>query len=123
MAPLLLLALVRLVLAAAGVGAAIAIGVDARVALVTAAVAAAFCAFLVTASRQGRPRAHTTALPEPAWRVALRATYPSTIGLAALTVLSLAIKPQLAAFTGGILAGLALLAFAAAAQVEWWRRV
>lgn len=118
-----MLGALRLVLAAAGVSLAIALGVRTPVALVTAVVAAAFCAFAVISSRQGRPRLVASASAEPAWRVALRATYPSTIGLTALTIAGLVIKPQLAAFTGGLLAALGALALVAAAQVGWWNRV
>jgi len=56
------------------------------------------------------------------FRVALAATYPSTIGLAALTIFALILKPQLAALTAGLLAGLALAAASIAAQIAWTRR-
>lgn len=111
MTPILLLALLRLALSALGVAIAVAVGVDPTVAAITWVVGAAFCGFAVISTRQGMfrgPRAYT----EPAWRVALRATYPSTVALAALTAAALVIKPQLGALMAGLLAGLGFAALA-----------
>ena len=117
-----MLALLRLALSAAGVAGAIARGVRPSVAFVTWVFGAVVCGFAVISTRQGMVRAPARPRTEPAWRVALRATYPSTIGLTALTVLGLAIKPQVGALTAGLLAGLGFAALAVAAQLEWWRR-
>ena len=40
------------------------------------------------------------------WRMALRGTYPSTLGLALLTAVSLAFSPMLAAVLAGVIGGL-----------------
>jgi hypothetical protein len=115
-------ALLRLALSAAGVAGAIARGVRPSVAFVTYVFGAVVCGFAVISTRQGMARTSSHPRTEPAWRIALRATYPSTIGLTALTLLGLAIKPQVGALTAGLLAGLAFATLAAAAQVEWSRR-
>jgi hypothetical protein len=112
----------RLALSAAGVAGAIVRGVRPSVAFVTYVFGAVVCGFAVISTRQGMARASSRPRTEAAWRLALRATYPSTIGLTVLTVLSLAIKPQVGALTAGLLAGLAFATLAAAAQVEWSRR-
>jgi hypothetical protein len=113
----------RFALSSAGVAAAIALDVQAPVALVTWLFGAVVCGFAVISTRQGMVRAAPQPRSEPAWRVALRATYPSTIGLTALTALGLAIKPQVAALMAGLLAGLGFAALAAVAQLEWTHRV
>ncbi|MBA3716960.1 MAG: hypothetical protein H0W87_01870, partial [Actinobacteria bacterium] len=43
---------------------------------------------------------------EPWWKAALRATYPSTLGVALLAAVSLAFSPVLAAVLAGIVGGL-----------------
>ena len=119
MTPLALLALLRLGIATVGIALAVALGVNAYVAGLTAAAGAAFCGFAVISTRQGMYRG-VHAYSGPAWRIALRATYPSTIALTALTAVALAIKPQLAAMMAGLLAGLgfAALANALAARLQ-----
>jgi hypothetical protein len=112
----------RLALSIAGVVVAIARGVHPSVAFVTWVFGAILCGFAVISTRQGMTHVSSRPRTQPAWRLALRATYPSTIGLTALTVLGLAIKPQVGALTAGLLAGLAFATLAAAAQVEWSRR-
>jgi hypothetical protein len=120
-AAVLLLATIRLSIALAGVLLAVGRGVRPAVALLTAVVGALVFGFSVISTRQGRPRRGPTPTESP-WRLALRATYPSTIALTVLTAISLVLKPQLAALTAGLLAGLGLATVAAAAQLEWWRR-
>jgi hypothetical protein len=118
----LMLALLRLALATCGVLLAIARGVDGMVTLLTAVFGAVVCGFAIVSTRQEMWRPGATGPSGPAWRFALRAAYPSTIALAALTALSLVLKPQLAALTAGLLAGLGFAALATAAQAESWRR-
>jgi hypothetical protein len=117
----LLLAAIRLVLAAAGLGAAIARGVRPAVAGATFVFGIAALAFGIITSRQGRWSGRDVHTPHP-WRAALAATYPSTRLLTFLTIVSLILKPQLAALTAGLLAGLAFVAAAAAASIAWSRR-
>jgi hypothetical protein len=116
-----LLAAIRLVLGLAALLLAIARGVDATVALATAGFGAVLCGFAIVSMRP-RPQRRAPDPSEPAWRIALRATYPSTIFLTGLSILSLVIRPQLAALCAGLLAALAFAALAFAAQVEWTRR-
>jgi hypothetical protein len=58
------------------------------------------------------PRSRLLKLPpqerriEPWWKTALRATYPSTLGLALLAAVALAFSPMLAAVLAGVIAGL-----------------
>jgi len=40
------------------------------------------------------------------WRMAVRATYPSTLGVAVLAAISLAYSPMLAAVLAGVIGGL-----------------
>jgi hypothetical protein len=57
-----------------------------------------------------RSRLVKTAPTEPRqeewWRMALRATYPSTLGVALLAAISLAFSPILAAVLAGVIGGL-----------------
>jgi hypothetical protein len=115
------LAAIRIVLASAALLLAIARGVDATVAIATAGFGAVICGFAIVSMRT-KPRRQGAAPSDTPWRVALRATYPSTIGLTALSIISLVVRPQLAALCAGLLATLALAALAFAAQVEWTRR-
>jgi hypothetical protein len=114
----LLIAALRGLLGLAGVGAAIARGVDGG----PAAGLFIFGAALVLLSiygggRPARSRAKF-ANPEPkpaearmqgAWRGLAEAAYPSTIGLTGLTLIALWPQPPLAAFLAGILGGLAVM--------------
>jgi hypothetical protein len=117
-----MLGLLRLALSATGLAASIARGLDGMVALVTWVFGAALCGFAVISTRQGMLRAPREPRTAPAWRVALRATYPSTIGLVGLTALGVLIEPQVGAAMAGLLGGLGLAALAIAAQAEWLRR-
>ena len=117
----LLLALIRFTLALAGLLTAILRGVDGLVALVTFAVGVAVLAFSVITTRQGMWSGRDVRVERPL-RVAVSALYPSSLGLAVLTALALVVKPQLAVFTAGMLAGLAFGAAAVAAQIAWARR-
>ena len=114
----LLIAALRGVLAAAGVAGAVARGVETGPAAGLVIFGAALV--LVAIYGGGRPArsAAKFANPEPKpaeahmqtpWRGLAEAAYPSTIGLAVLTAISLWPQPPLAAFLAGILAGLAVM--------------
>jgi hypothetical protein len=121
MLPVLLLALIRLAFAIAGLVGALLRGVDAMVALATFGFGIVILLFSVITTRQGMWSGRDVRVQNPL-RVAISALYPSSLGLAWLTVFSLVLKPQLAALTSGLLAGLALGAAATAAQIAWARR-
>ncbi|MDX6507881.1 MAG: hypothetical protein QOG06_2525 [Gaiellaceae bacterium] len=122
----LLLAVLRLGLAAIGVAAAIVRGLDPGVA--AALFAFGLALLLVSVISGGRaqglgPRLAGAETPPDERRVEHRlralalATYPSTIGLTVLIAISLVVRPALAAVLCGILAGLGGVAFALAAQL------
>lgn len=127
----LLIAALRLALAAAGVAAAVARGVDRAPAVGLVAFGAGLVLFSVYAG--GRPQraarrfADAQQAPED-FRVESRlralaaATYPSTIGLTVLMVISLVPQPPLAAFLAGILAGLGAMALVGLARLSVWER-
>ena len=115
------LAGIRLALSVSGLAASMLLGVDAAVATMTFVVGLALLGFTLISTRQGMWSGRDVRVGRP-FRVALAATYPSTIGLAALTIFALILKPQLAALTAGLLAGLALAAASIAAQIAWTRR-
>jgi hypothetical protein len=125
------IAVIRLVLAAAGLAAAVAAGARAGAA---AALFLAGAVILFVAVLGGRRRrlvwfrldeAESLARPgslESRGRSALRAAYPSTIGLTVLVAIAAWPQPGLAALLAGILAGLGGTALAFAAQLEAWER-
>jgi hypothetical protein len=117
----LALACIRLGLAVAGLAAAIAFGVHAAVAVTAfaAGIVLLGCTLITTRRRMWSGRDVRVERP---WHAALAATYPSTIGLTVLTVLALELKPQLAAYLAGLIAGLGFAAAAVAAQITWARR-
>jgi hypothetical protein len=127
----LLIAALRLALAAAGVAAAVARGVERAPAVGLVAFGAGLVLFSVYAG--GRPQraarrfADAQQAPDD-FRVESRlralgaATYPSTIGLTVLTVISLWPQPPLAAFLAGILAGLGVMALVGLARLTTWER-
>ena len=130
----LLIAALRGLLAAAGVAAAMARGVQGGPAFGLVAFGAAIV--LLSIYGGGRPARSAVrfANPEPApadahmqasWRGLAEAAYPSTIGLAVLTAIALWPQPPLAAFLAGILVGLAsmsLVGFARLTALEHARR-
>jgi hypothetical protein len=115
------LTLIRLALAVVGLLAAILRGVDGLVALVTFAVGALILGFSVIMTRQGMWSGRDLRVANPV-RTALWALYPSSLGLAVLTAISVVLRPQLAALTAGMLAGLAFVSASIAAQIAWARR-
>ena len=118
---MLILGIIRLALAATGVGVTLARGVRPAVALLTFVLGVVVLGIGVLTTGQGRWTGSDLRTPNPL-RAALAATYPSTIALAVLTGASLAVRPQLAAFLAGLLAGLGLVALAVAGQIKWGRR-
>jgi hypothetical protein len=107
-AALLALTLVRLGLAFAGLGAAT-VFVSGRTAFLGWLLGAVGCAIFVLAD----PRRRFMAAPAPDlsvpwWKRALRATLPSTVGVALLCGIALSFSGVVAAICAGILAGLAV---------------
>ncbi len=127
----LLIAIVRLVLAAAGLSASIARGTSPGVAAGLFALGAGVLLIVVLGGGRGSgvwgrlKRAQplsSGAQVESRGRSVVRAAYPSTIGLSVLIVLALAIDSALAAVLAGILAGIGGVAAGFAAQLEVWER-
>jgi hypothetical protein len=117
---------IRFALAAIGLAAAIVEGDRPRPAMLAFILGAAGGAFFVLADprrRWGADRESTIEEApldyglEPWWRGALRATLPSTAGLAALSAIALAFSYVLAALLAGIIAGLGVAGLVAAYQV------
>ena len=117
---------IRFALAAIGLAAAIVQGDRPRPAMLAFILGAAAGAFFVLADprrRWGADRERTieeAALDydvEPWWQSALRATLPSTAGLAVLSAIALAFSYVLVALLAGIIAGLGVAGLVAAYQV------
>jgi Na+-driven multidrug efflux pump len=105
---LLLLTAIRLALAFAGLGAATAV-TSGRAAVLGFVLGAIGCTLFVIMD----PRRRFMSVPAvrrdlPWWKRALRATLPSTVGVAVLCAVALAFSGVLAAICAGILAGLAI---------------
>ena len=126
----LLIAALRLALAAGGAVAAVARGVDRGPAVGLVAFGAGLVLFSVYAG--GKPQraalrfGEAQSMPdevrvESRLRALARATYPSTIGLSGLTLIALWPQPPLAAFLAGI-AGLGVMALVGAARLSAWER-
>jgi len=54
----------------------------------------------------------------PLWRQALAATLPSTVGVAALALVAVAVRPVLAALLAGVCAGLGVAALIALGRID-----
>jgi hypothetical protein len=109
------LAAIRFGLAGAGLGAAIAAGASRNAGVLGFALGAVGGAvFVLNDPRRRFLKATPPPGDEPWWRTALRWTYPSTLGLAALTGIALAFSPVLAAVLAGIIAGLGIAGLTAA---------
>ena len=127
----LLIGIVRLVLAAAGLAAAIAVGARSGAAGALFAAGALVVLVAIMGGRRGRlvwlrleqaePLASPSTLESRRLSLA-RAAYPSTIGLTVLIAMALVLKPALAALLAGILAGLGGAALGFAAQLAAWER-
>jgi hypothetical protein len=118
---LLVLGPIRLALAGAGFSAAVVSGARPAVALLAFVVGAIGAGAVLT----GDPRSRGRALPEPEplpagftlepWQeIARSGVFPSTVGVATLTVAALPFDTTLAALLAGILGGMAL-----ATAVSW----
>jgi hypothetical protein len=127
----LLIASLRLALAAGGVIASVARGLEPGPAAGLVAFGAGLVLFSVYAG--GRPQrsalrfADAAPAPEGARiesraRALARATYPSTVGLTVLIAIALWPRPELAAFLAGILAGLGVMALVGALRLSAWER-
>jgi hypothetical protein len=131
-AQFVLIGAVRLALAAAGFGAAIARGTSPGVAAGLFALGAGVLLVAVLGGGRGGTMAwarlrDAEPLPpgaqlESRSRSVVRAAYPSTIGLSVLIVLALAIDSALAAVLAGILAGIGGVAVGFAVQLAVWER-
>jgi hypothetical protein len=126
-----LIGVVRLVLGAAGLAAAIADGTSARAAAALFAAGAVVVLVAIMGGRRGRlvwlrlqeaEPLRSEANVEPRRLSVARAAYPSTIGLTVLIALSLVLQPSLAALLAGILAGIGGAALGFAAQLAAWER-
>jgi hypothetical protein len=125
----LLIAGLRLGLAVAALAAVILRGVDPRAALGLLALGA-FALLLAVYGGDRRTRsalkfAEAQPRPEGAHvvgraRSLAHAAYPSTIGLAVLTVIALALQPGLAALLAGLLAGLGVMSLVGLARLASW---
>jgi hypothetical protein len=127
----LLIGIVRVVLAAAGLAGAIGLGERSRAAAALFAAGALIVLVAIMSGRRGRLVWQRLAQAEPLGaeprleprRVILaRAAYPSTIGLTVLIAAALAFPPALAALLAGILAGIGGTALGFAAQLAAWER-
>ena len=127
----LLIAVVRLTLAVAGLGASIARGIQGGAAIGVFALGA----LLLLLSVYGGGRRQRSALkfqnsgPVPpdarleGWARSLAiAAYPSTIGLTVLAVLALWPQPILTALLAGILGGLGVMSLIGLARLSSWER-
>ncbi|HSC49992.1 MAG TPA: hypothetical protein VLD16_06985 [Gaiellaceae bacterium] len=125
----LLIAGLRLVLALAGVVAAVAFGVDRGAALGLLAVGAFALLLAVYGGDRRRRSALKFAEPQPVpadarfagkARTLAHVAYPSTIGLTALIAVALWPQPGLAALLAGLLAGLAAMSLVGLARLALW---
>jgi hypothetical protein len=128
---MLLIGTLRMVLAAAGLAAAIALGERSGAAAALFAAGAIIVLVAIMSGRRSRlvwqrlaqaePLGSEPSL-EPRRLIVARAAYPSTIGLTFLIAMSLALAPALAALLAGILAGIGGAALGFAAQLAAWER-
>jgi hypothetical protein len=126
---LLALAVIRLGLAVLGLGASVVAGAEARSAGVGVAFGAAASAVALLTDRRRLlvRRPPVEPLPREARRAPLsravaKGLLPSTAGVAALLVASLAFEPVLAAVLAGILAGMGGVGFAAFVEISLLER-
>ena len=127
----LLIAIVRLVLAAAGLSASIARGTSTGVAAALFGLGAGVLLIARLGGGRGSGAWDRLKKAQPLPRGAqiesrarsvLRAAYPSTIGLSVLIVVALAIDSAVAAVLAGILGGIGGVAAGFATQLEVWER-
>lgn len=118
-------AVIRLALGTASLGAAVARGASVRSALLGAVLGGVVLTLIALgqSSRAGL-RAEPEALPmpggavcDPPWRAALLACVPSTIGVAVMTVIALAASAVLAAVLAGVMLSLGVLAVVSGVEI------
>jgi hypothetical protein len=126
-----LIATLRLAIAAAALALARVRGLDPGPAAALFALGAGLLLVALPASVSRRPGRRGPAaaeplppgaVPLPHRRALALAMYPSTIGLSAVTAISLAVSPPLSAVLAGILAGIGLAALYSAGQLTLWER-
>ncbi len=127
----LLIAAVRLALGVGGLVASTVRGLDPGPATALFAFGALILLLTVYGGDRRRRSALKFGAPEPIpagariesrGRGLARATYPSTIGLTALTAFALWPQPGLAALLAGILGGLGVMSLVGAARLASWER-
>ena len=130
-AQMLLIGILRVGLATAGLAASIALGARAGAAAALFVAGALVVLVAIVSGRRGRlvwqrlaeaERLAPSTRPEPRGRSLARATYPSTIGLTVLIAIALWPEPALAALLAGILAGIGGAALGFGAQLAAWER-
>lgn len=122
----LVIAPIRLALAGAGLVAAVVAGSSRASALLAFGTTTVGTLLLVIADPRARffsvpeqpPEAPPTATEDGLGRLALSASFPSTIGVALLLAVTLVAEPTLAAVMAGILAGLGLAALVGAVELR-----
>jgi hypothetical protein len=116
------LAAIRGALAALGGMAAVIAGVPAETVFLGWVFGAVIVSIILAGDRRGRVNEDPRALPDDAiaesWvEIARTGVVPSTVGVAALTVVSLLFNPAMAGILSGILGGMAIMTMVSAAQV------
>jgi hypothetical protein len=117
---------IRLALAGAGLGAAFAAGASRQAGMLAFALGLGGGALFVLADPRRRwgGRGEIEPVERPAgaeeedwWRTALRALYPSTLGLAVLAAISLAFSAVLVGVLAGVIGGLGVAGLVAGVEV------
>jgi hypothetical protein len=130
-AQMLLIGILRVGLATAGLAATIVLGAPSGAAAALFVAGALVVLVAIVSGRRGRlvwqrlaeaERLAPAPNPEPWGRSLARATYPSTIGLSVLIAIALWPKPELAALLAGILAGIGGAALGFGVQLAAWER-
>jgi hypothetical protein len=129
-AQMLLIGILRVGLATAGLATSIALGARSGAAAALFVAGALVVLVAIVSGRRGRmwqrlaeaERLAPATRPEPWGRSLARATYPSTIGLSVLIAIALWPKPALAALLAGILAGIGGAALGFGVQLTAWER-
>ena len=124
----LVLAPIRAGLSVLGFGAAVLFGARPESALLAWAVGAILASIVLAGDPQGR---HQRPAPEPlpgsavpeSWaQIARTDVLPSTVGVAAMALVALAVNPVLAALLAGILGGMAFMTIVSRVQVALTER-
>jgi hypothetical protein len=121
------LAAIRGGLGAVGGAAAVLVGAPPETALLGWVVGATLVSIILAGDRRGRVRMDPQPLPRDviseSWaEIARTGVFPSTVGVAVLTLVSLAFNPVLAGIMAGILGGMALMTIVSGVQVALTER-